>query len=344
MPKRPLEQVPSDMKALVLYGKEDLRFEIRPVELPHAGEVLLKVGSVGVCGSDKHFYLDGRASSESVRQPVVLGHEFGGTIVAVGDGVAPGRIGERVSVEPLMPDWRSEVARRGRYNIDPSQRFFGVPGTDGALQQFLRVPAVNAFGIPHSVSDDAAAMVEPISVSLNGTRKAKITAGTSVLITGGGPIGLFAAQLSFIQGASAVTLIEPNETRRAIARGYGCEVATGIDEVGQDYDVLIECTGADTVRHDGCLKIKPGGRVVFIGVGAQEASLPMAAVIEREVSIHGVMRYSFTWPTVIEALASQKIVPDSLVSRRLPMDRAIEAWTNPVATDVKTIIRVNPPN
>ncbi|NED59605.1 alcohol dehydrogenase catalytic domain-containing protein, partial [Streptomyces sp. SID10244] len=130
-----------------------------------------RVGSVGVCGSDKHFYQHGRASSDVVTEPVVLGHEFGGTIVAVGEAVPDSRIGERVAVEPLVPDWTSREARAGRYNIDPSQKFFGVPGLDGGLAEYVAVPQGNAHAIPDTVSDNAAAMVETISVALNGVEK-----------------------------------------------------------------------------------------------------------------------------------------------------------------------------
>lgn len=334
-------ETPRMMHALVLYGPQDLRYETRDVPVAEPGEVLVEIGSVGVCGSDKHFYLEGRASSDIVTEPLVLGHEFGGRIVAAGSAEDVALIGQRVSVEPLMADHRSAEARRGRYNLDPGQRFFGVPGTDGALQQFLRVPVDNAFVLPDTVSDDAAAMVETISVSLNGIRKAQVAAGSRILITGGGPIGLFAAQLAFLHGAARVVVVEPQAERRAKAASYGCEVAVDLADIDELFDAAVECTGVGVVRHDACLKVAPGGRAIFIGVGAQDASIPMPAIIEREVSVQGVMRYAFTWPTVIDALAAGRIDADSLVSRALPFDRAIEAWTVPLSTEVKTMIRVN---
>lgn len=336
-----IKQIPETVSAWVLYGKEDLRFEERPTPEMPAGGVLVEISSVGVCGSDKHFYFSGQASSEVVVDPVVLGHEFGGRIVAISDGVDRGRLGQRVSVEPLMPDWSTQESRSGRYNIDPHQKFFGVPGTNGALQQYLPVPDGNAFTVPDTVSDDAAAIVEPISVSLHGLRKANIGPGSRILIAGGGPVGLFAAQLAFVFGAGEVVLAEPQEYRRAAGAKIGCQVAPDIAEVGGGYDAFIECSGVASVRHDGCLAVRPGGRAIFIGVGAQDASVPMPAVIEREVTIHGVMRYSFTWPTVITMLSQGKLDVDSLVTQRLPMRDALQAWTNPLPTEIKTIIRVN---
>ncbi|RFA07160.1 sorbitol dehydrogenase [Subtercola boreus] len=332
--------LPPLMKAWVLHGKEDMRLEERPVPTPGAGEVLLQIGSVGVCGSDKHMFFEGRASSDILRAPVVLGHEFGGTIVGVGEGIDPARLGVRVAVEPLVPDWTSREAREGRYNIDPNQRFFGVPGLDGALQQYLVVPSDNAHAIPDSVSDDAAAMVETISVALNGVEKAALPMGSRVVIVGGGPVGLFVAQLCRAQGVGTIALVEPQESRRNAAAGFGCVTYSDLAEAGGDYDAFIDCTGVASVRHDGCYTVRPGGRAVFIGVGAEDATVPMPAVIEREVSIHGVMRYAFTWPKVIAMLEAGLIEADGLVSRTLRMDDALEAWTRPLATEVKTMVLV----
>lgn len=184
-------------------------------------------------------------------------------------------------------------------------------------------------------------MIETISVSLNGIGKAGVALGSRILITGGGPVGLFAAQLSFLHGASDVTLVEPSESRRDTAAGYGCDVASALESVDLQYDTFIECGGAAGARHEGCMKVFPGGRAVFIGVGDQSASVPMPALIEREVSVVGVMRYAFTWPSVIKALAAGRIDADGLVSRRLPFHQALDAWTVPLATEVKTMIRVN---
>ncbi len=333
--------IPSTMKALFLYGKKDLRLEERPVPAPGPGDVLLAVGSVGVCGSDKHFYSEGRASSDVMTEPFVMGHEFGGGIAAVGPGVDPARVGERVSVEPLVPCGECRACQHGEYNICPTQLFHGVPGAEGALQEYVVVPARNAFPIPDAVSDDAAAMVETISVSLWASQRGGLTIGDTVLVTGGGPIGLFALQVARARGADRVVLVEPQASRREIAGRLGAETVTSLDQVTGEHDMLMECTGVQQVRHDGCALVRPGGKAVFIGVGAQDALVPMPSVIEREVEIRGVMRYRFTWPTVIEGLRSGRYVADPLVTRTLPLEEAHRAWTEtPDGPDVKTIIRV----
>ncbi|MFJ6852327.1 zinc-binding dehydrogenase [Streptomyces sp. NPDC091271] len=337
--------LPETMKALVLHGKEDLRLEERPVPAPGPGEILLAVGSVGVCGSDKHFFHEGRASSDVMTEPFVMGHEFGGRVAAVGPGVEPGRIGERVAVEPLVPCGTCRSCRRGEYNVCPTQLFHGVPGAEGALQEYVVVPAGNAYPIPDGVSDDAAAMVETISVSLWASQRGEITIGDRVLITGGGPIGLFALQVAKARGAETVTVIEPQESRRLLAARLGADTFSSLDDlagaVPDGYDVLMECTGVQQVRHSGCGLVRPGGKAVFVGVGAQDASVPMPSVIEREVEIRGVMRYRFTWPTVIAGLAAGRYQTDELVTRTLPLHEAHRAWTDaPAGADVKTIIRI----
>jgi L-iditol 2-dehydrogenase len=335
--------LPKTMTALVLHGKEDLRFEVRPVPVPGPGTVLLEVHSVGVCGSDKHFYFEGRASSAIVTGPVVLGHEFGGRIVGLGSGIPEEMLGKRVSIEPQMPCRTCRQCREGLYNLCPHVEFFGVPGTDGALQQYLVVPIENAFPIPSQVSDDAAAVVETISVSLWGGHRGNIEPGQSVLVTGSGPIGLFAIQVARVRGAGRVVAVEPQESRREWAARLGAETVAALSDAVGPFDVLLECTGVEDVRHDASLLVVPGGRAVFIGVGLQAASVPMPAVIEREVNIVGVMRYRFTWPAVINAIASGRYVVDDLVTRRLPFKDAITAWKDKdsFATEVKTIIRVN---
>lgn len=334
------DTMPTTMSAWLLHGPKDMRLERRPVPTAGRQEVLLRIASVGVCGSDKHFYAEGKASSDVLAEPVVLGHEFGGTIVAVGEGVDPGRVGERVAVEPLVPDWRSREARAGRYNIDPSQKFFGVPGLDGALQEYLVVPAENAHAIPDSVSDDAAAMVETISVALNAVQKGRVPMGGRALVAGGGPVGLFVLQLLRAAGVGSVDLVEPQEARRHSAEHFGAVGHASLEDAGGDYDAFFECTGVTSVRHDGFFAVRPGGRVVFVGVVADDASVPMAAVIEREVTLHGVMRYAGTWPRVIEMIAAGVIDADTLVSRRLALDNALEAWTVPLHDEMKTVVAV----
>src|SRR6476660_5222735 len=170
------------MRAAVLIEPGRIEMEERPIPTPGPGDVLIRVSSVGVCGSDTHYYRHGRVGSFVVEQPLVLGHEAGGTIVGVGEGVDPSRIGERVSIEPQRPDPTSEETRRGHYNLCPHMRFYATPPVDGALCDYVTIGAGYAHRVPDSVSDDAAALCEPLSVGIAAVRKAGLDGGSRGLM------------------------------------------------------------------------------------------------------------------------------------------------------------------
>src|SRR2546428_10131197 len=181
---------PGGMTAAVLYAPHDLRIEQRPVPSPSRGEVLVRILSVGVCGSDVHYYEHGRIGDFVVESPLVLGHEPSGVVVAAGPGADRHEPGQRVSIEPGIPDFTCEYCRAGRYNLCPRMRFFGTPPIDGALCEYVGVHDELAYPVPDSLSDDAAALVEPLSVGVWACRKARVGPGSRVLVVVAGPIGL----------------------------------------------------------------------------------------------------------------------------------------------------------
>ncbi|TMG23961.1 MAG: NAD(P)-dependent alcohol dehydrogenase, partial [Chloroflexi bacterium] len=154
------------MATAVLYAPRDLRIEQRPVPTPSEGEVLVRILSVGVCGSDVHYYEHGRIGDFVVRSPLVLGHESSGQIVEVGQGVSRARVGERVAIEPGEPCGRCDQCRSGRYNLCPHIRFHGTPPVDGTLSEFVAVKSDLAYKVPDEISDNAAALLEPLSVGI----------------------------------------------------------------------------------------------------------------------------------------------------------------------------------
>ena len=190
------------MRAAVLIEAGRIEMTQIPIPTPGLGDVLIRVSSVGVCGSDTHYYRHGRVGSFVVDAPLVLGHEAAGTIVDVGEGVDRARIGERVSIEPQRPDPDSEETRCGHYNTCPHMQFFGTPPIDGAFCDYVTIGAGYAHRVPDSVSDDAAALCEPLSVGIAAVRKAGLDGGARVLITGAGPIGIVLTQLARAYGAT----------------------------------------------------------------------------------------------------------------------------------------------
>lgn len=335
------------MRAAVLTAPAVIELETRPVPDPAPDEVLVEVASVGVCGSDVHFYREGRLGDFVADAPLVLGHESGGRVVAVGNDVDPARIGRRVSIEPQHPDPTSRESRAGRYNLDPSIRFFATPPVDGAFAQYVTIQSPFAFDVPDSLSDDAAAMMEPLSVGVAAVQKADLRAGSSVLIAGAGPIGIMCAQVARAHGATRILVSDIDGARRERARAFGATdvldpARDGLshDGLSLDVDAFIDASGAPPAIQSGIRAVRPAGRVVLVGMGAQTVDLPLPLIQNRELVLTGVFRYANTWPIAIELAASGRVDLDSMVTAHLGLDRTEEALM--LASDpasIKVIVR-----
>lgn len=318
------------MYAAVLRGVQDLVIDERAVPWPGPGQVQVQITSVGVCGSDVHYYQHGRIGDFVVDSPMILGHESGGVITAVGAGVDPARIGERVSVEPGVPDLSCRECREGRYNLCPQMRFFATPPIDGSLAQYVTVHASFAFAIPDTMSDDAAALIEPLSVGLWATRKAGVSPGSRVLITGAGPIGLVNVQCAAAYGATQIIVSDVNDHRLALARELG---ATDVVDVREEsvpqaaagVDVLLECSGNAAATADGIRALRPNGRAVLVGMGGDTVTIPLGHLQTKEIWLTGTFRYANTWPTAIDLVASGRIDVDRLVTGHYRLDQSVEA-------------------
>ena len=211
------------MRASVLSAPSTIELVERPVPTPGPDEVLVRVGSVGVCGSDVHYYRHGRIGPYVVDSPLVLGHEAGGTIVEVGSAVPPDRVGERVALEPQLPCRRCRQCKTGHLNLCPNMEFFATPPIDGAFCDFVALPADFAHPVPDNMSDAAVALCEPLSVGLWANQKGGTSAGASVFITGAGPIGAVAALAARAMGATEIIVSDPVESRRKrMADLIGC--------------------------------------------------------------------------------------------------------------------------
>jgi L-iditol 2-dehydrogenase len=306
--------------------------------------VLVRVGSVGVCGSDTHYYDHGRIGRFVVESPLVLGHEASGVIAAVGEGVDHARRGQRVSIEPGVPDLTCRMCLSGRYNLCPDMRFFATPPIDGAFAELVIVHEAFAHPVPDSISDDAAALLEPLSVAVWACSKARVTAGSRVLVTGAGAIGLVNVQTALAFGATEVAVSDVNPARLALARELGATTVLDAREAGPDAltrrpDVLIECSGNAQATVAGLRALDLAGRAVLVGMGGDELALPLSVVQEREVT--GTFRYANTWPTAIALVASGRVDLDRLVTGTYRLDQAEEALTaaRQDPASVKAVVR-----
>jgi L-iditol 2-dehydrogenase len=319
---------PETMRVSVLREAGQLELAEWPVPRPGPGEVLVAVRSVGVCGSDVHYFQHGRIGDFVVRAPLVLGHEASGRIAAVGAGVDNGRVGARVAIEPGAACGACGECKAGRYNLCPDMRFFATPPVDGALAEYVVVRADLAFDLPDEVSDDDAALLEPLSVGIWATGKAGITPGSSVLIAGAGPIGLVAAQVARVRGATTIAVTDIAPHRLAAARRSGATLALDARDglaAGAEFDAFLDCSGAPAAITAGIRALRPAGRAVLVGMGPDEVSLPLGRLQQRELTVTGTFRYANTWPAAIGLAASGAVDLAGLVTDRFGLAEAEQA-------------------
>lgn len=320
------------MRASVLTARRTIELQERPVPEPGPDDVLVRVRSVGVCGSDVHYYKEGRIGSYVVDAPLVLGHEVSGVVVGVGRDVPESRVGERVAIEPQRPCRRCRACKAGRYNMCPHLEFYATPPVDGAFCDYVVAPADMAHPVPDSVSDHAAALLEPFSVALWACTKAKVGPGSRVLVTGAGPIGSLAALAARANGATEVVVTDLVESRRERVLAFGAtrsldprDTSVDLDSLGAD--AFIECTGATPALLSGLRALRESGTAVLVGLGDEEVSIPVQLVAFRELVLTGVFRYVDTWPVAIAA-ADAGTDLDGLVTAEFDLEDTEAALTS----------------
>jgi L-iditol 2-dehydrogenase len=292
-----------------------------------------------------HYFKEGRIGDFVVEAPLVLGHEAGGTIVAVGSAVDPARVGERVSIEPQRPNPHSKQSLAGCYNLDPSMEFYATPPVDGAFMEFVKIQSHFAFAVPDEVSDEAAALMEPLSVGIAAMQKAQVSPGAKVLIAGAGPIGIICAQVAKAYGATQVIVSDLDDERRRKALSFGADrvLDPKTDDVaglGLEVDAFIDASGAAPAILAGIRNVAPAGRVVLVGMGADELALPVSLIQNRELVLTGIFRYANTWPIAIELVRTGRVDLDGLVTGVYGIEEVAQALLDSTqSTSMKTIVR-----
>lgn len=322
------ETVNGENRAAVLHGPGDVRVEERAVPDPGPRELLVKIAAVGVCGSDVHYYEHGRIGSFVVREPMVLGHEPSGRIVALGAGASKHAVGDRVTLEPGVPCGDCRECRTGRYNLCQDVRFFATPPIDGAFANYVTIHEDFAFALPDSVSDEAGALMEPLSVGVWACQKANVSAGDRVLVTGAGPIGLLAAQCARAFGATEITVTDVNARRLSLAERTGATRTINVaeeplEESGLEVDVLIECSGHPASLKTGIAALRPAGTAVLVGMGPEEEGVvPLSLIQNHELWLTGTFRYANTYPTAIALAANGRVDLEAIITGHYALDQA----------------------
>ena len=250
-----------------------------------------------------------------------------------------------MSIEPQRPDPDSAETRRGHYNLCPHMRFYGTPPVDGAFCDYVTIGAGFAHPVSDSVSDDAAALCEPLSVAIAAIRKAALDGGSRVLIAGAGPIGIALAQVARAYGATDIIVSDPDEARRVQARRFGATTVLDptTDAIGDlGVDAFIDASGAPSAVNQGIRAVRPAGNVVLVGSGAESMELPTQVIQNRELVLTGVFRYANSWPSAIALVESGRVDLDAMVTARFPLEKAAEALdSDRTPGSVKAVVTVS---
>jgi len=346
------------MRALVLERRREL--SLRDIDLPLTvgpNDVKVRIHTVGICGSDVHYYTHGRIGPFVVRAPMVLGHEAAGTVVEVGEKVTSLKPGERVCMEPGIPDPRSKASRLGMYNVDPAVTFWATPPVHGVLTPYVVHPANYTFKLPDNVSFAEGAMVEPFAVGMQAASKARITPGDTAVVLGAGPIGTMVALAALAGGCARAILADLAQPKLDIAARYQGVIPINIREnnlVGEvkrltdDWgaDIVFECSGSPKAW-DGIADLpRPGGSIVVVGLPVEPVAFDVAGLTTKEVRIESVFRYANQYERAIALIASGKVDLKPLVSETFPFEKSVPAFERAAegrTGDVKLQIVVDGP-
>ncbi len=328
--------------------------EMRPVAMPvlKAGEVMIKLAAVGICGSDIHYDTHGRIGDFVVDFPFILGHEASGTVVATADDVSSLKVGDRVCIEPGVPCGKCAFCMTGHYNLCPDVVFLATPPYDGCLMNYIAYPARWAYKLPDNMGFDEGALVEPLAIGINAAKTGKVGLGNTVLVYGAGCIGLVSAMAAKAFGATRVIVVDLIEKRLEVARKYGAlTLNSEKDDVdkeiavltqGKGVDVVLDCVGLSQTIGGAVLNAKSGGRIVIVGMASDEINgVPLGPISTKELVLTSIFRYANLFPVTIAAIAGGAIDVKGIVSNRYPFAQTARAYRETVENirdTVKSII------
>ena len=342
------------MKALVLEKTKYLA--LRDIDIEESfgpDDVRIKIHTVGICGSDVHYYQHGAIGPFVVKEPIVLGHEASGTVIEVGKKVRHLKVGDRVCVEPGLPEPDSKTTRLGMYNLDPAVRFWATPPVHGCLRETVIHPAMFAFKLPENVAYDEGALVEPLAVGLHAAQKACIKPGNVALVTGAGAIGLVTAMAALAGGCSKVIITDIIQEKLDLASRLGMvpvnvtrqnlnDIVSGITD-GWGADVIFEASGNEAAISRIFEPLCPGGQVIFIGMPVNPVPIDIVSAQTKEARIKTIFRYAHVYPRALALIESGKIDLKPLITERYKFAESIEAFeyaANPKPTTVKIVIEL----
>lgn len=343
------------MRVAVMEGIGKMGYTQREIPVPKDNEALVKLEYVGICGSDLHYYETGRISDFIVEPPFVLGHEPGGTVVAVGKDVKHLKPGDRVALEPGTICGECEFCRTGRYNLCPDVVFFATPPVDGVFQEYVAHEAKLCFKLPDNVSTMEGALIEPLAVGFHAAAQGGAQAGQTAVVTGSGCIGLVSMMALKAMGVSRVYVVDVMEKRLKKALELGADGVINAREQdavqaimeltnGAGFDLAIETAGTEITTRQLITAAKKGATIVLVGYSASgELTLPVSMALDKELTFKTVFRYRHMYPRAIDAVAAGKVNLKGIVTDVFDFDDIQNAMDRSIADKadiVKAVVKI----
>ncbi|KEH85970.1 butanediol dehydrogenase [Clostridium novyi A str. 4540] len=335
------------MKAALWYGKNDVRVEEVQEPKVENGTVKIKVKWCGICGSDLHEYLNGpifipveqpHPLSGNVA-PIILGHEFSGEIVEVGEGVKKFNIGDRVIVEPIVACGKCPACKEGKYNLCTSLGFHGLCGSGGGFAEYTVFPEEFVHKIPDNMTYEQAALAEPMTVALHSIRVANFKTGDTALVLGAGPIGLATIECLKAAGAKSVIVFQRKSIRQEYAKRAGADIVLDPNEVnvseevkkitgGLGVDTAFETTGAQVGFDVGIESLKFEGTMVITSIWEKEIKFNPNTLVFSEKKIVGTLAYRHEFPSIIAQMNDGRIKAEGYITKKISLDNIVAEGFN----------------
>ncbi|XP_059062274.1 sorbitol dehydrogenase-like [Achroia grisella] len=325
--------------AAVLYGPRDLRVVQWPMPDINDIEVLVKVDSVGICGSDVKFYTDGKCGSEQVIQPLVMGHEGAGVVIKIGAKVENLKVGDRVAIEPTQPCRTCDLCKLGKYNLCSQPRYCCTTHTHGNLTRYYKHEAHFLHKLPNNISMEEGAAIQPLAIAIHACNRADIRLGSEVVILGAGPIGVLCALTAKAMGATKILITDVVQSRLDTAKSMGVNYTLCIEKnwsdeqtvdkivtiLGSRPNITIDACGYPNAQRVALLVTRTCGVVVVVGIGGKTVELPLSNAMLREVDIRGSYRICNTYPAALAAVSSGSINLKAFITHHFPLAKSKEA-------------------
>lgn len=328
-----------DNLTLLLDPSGKFHLEKQPVPEPGPDEAVIAIHSVGICGTDLHFWHERHIGDIVLDKPHILGHETSGNVVKVGKNVTNIKSGDRVCLEPAVPCWECHPCKSGRYNHCPYVKCQSIPPDQGHFRKYFVHPADLCYKLPDNISYLEGAVMEPLSCAIWACKRADVSMGKTIFICGGGSIGLLCLLTAKAAGASTVCVADVRASRLETAKKVGADHVLLVDTkdtqvmaervvklMGVQPDITLDCSGTESAVQTGIYATRPGGVVEIVGLPPPNGNIPLLQIVLKEIDLRSSLRFVHCFPSAIDLVSSGKINVKPLVTHRFKLQEATQAF------------------